>query len=195
MQSQFTICQCGCGTIIPALTKLKKPARFKHGHNGNAPLEERFWAKVDKTNDCWIWTGSRDQRGYGRIKNGGNKLASRISWEMHFSPIPPGMFVCHHCDNPPCVRPNHLFLGTQQDNMQDMRAKHRGGDSALHGASHHQAKLTEQEVLLIRQFRRGIDNVVAFAVQFNISKSQVYAISRGASWKYLRRPAASHSRP
>jgi hypothetical protein len=84
---------------------------------------DSFWNKVNKTSGCWIWTAA-NKDGYGRYSNSG--YAHRISWEMHFGKIPAGMFVCHKCDNPPCVNPDHLFLGTNQDNVNDMRAKGRG---------------------------------------------------------------------
>lgn len=90
-------------------------------------LEERFWAKVEKTDGCWLWTAALSTTGYGRI-GVGKKMAytHRLSWEMHNGPIPPGMHICHHCDNPKCVRPDHLFLGTRTDNMRDMWRKGRG---------------------------------------------------------------------
>jgi len=87
------------------------------------PIEERFWRYVLKSvgNGCWIWTGALRQ-GYGQISN---KVAHRVSWEIHNGPIPQGFFVCHHCDNPPCVNPYHLFLGNAQDNTSDMIIKGR----------------------------------------------------------------------
>jgi hypothetical protein len=92
------------------------------------PLEERFFAKVQKTDGCWLWTASLNKAGYGQIyAEGRPQHASRISWRIHNGAIPAGLHVCHHCDNPRCVRPDHLFLGTRSDNMQDMLAKGRNG--------------------------------------------------------------------
>lgn len=90
-----------------------------------APLPERFWAKVQKGQDCWLWSGSTNGR-YGRIVvDGKNTPAHRVSWTLHNGPVPDDRSVCHHCDNPLCVRPDHLFLGTQSDNMRDCAAKGR----------------------------------------------------------------------
>jgi len=96
---------------------------------------DRFWAKVNKNGPtpehalgpCWVWTGARSQFGYGNLTtNGKQENAHRVSWEIHFGPIPDGIRVLHACDNPPCVRPFHLFLGTQKDNNRDREAKGRG---------------------------------------------------------------------
>ena len=92
------------------------------------PLEDRFWEKVKKTDGCWIWTAARHWFGYGKffIKKGQPlQLAHRISYRLAFGEIPDGLQVLHHCDVPECVRPEHLFLGTQRDNMRDCRAKGR----------------------------------------------------------------------
>jgi hypothetical protein len=98
-------------------------------------MADRFWAKVDKSGECWIWTAYRDSFGYGRMsgahKGTPNILAYRFSWEQHFGPIPEGEQVLHRCDNPPCVRPEHLFLGNKSTNMLDMWAKHRARPRGL----------------------------------------------------------------
>ena len=86
-----------------------------------------FWNKVEKTENCWLWKRACNQYGYGVINIGAgkNKLAHRLAWELTQGPIPSGIDVLHHCDNPPCVNPAHLFLGTQLDNVHDMYAKSR----------------------------------------------------------------------
>jgi hypothetical protein len=95
------------------------------------PIKDRFWPKVDRggSDECWEWIGSRHPDGYGRIgaggKHGGTIYAHRASWEIHGNKIPNGLCVLHHCDNPPCVNPAHLFLGTQADNIKDKVAKGR----------------------------------------------------------------------
>lgn len=91
------------------------------------PLEDRFLLKVRKTDDCWFWIGARASfDGYGSIRfQGKNMSAHRASYMLYKGPIPPGMYVCHTCDTPPCVRPEHLFLGTHTDNMRDKMAKGR----------------------------------------------------------------------
>ena len=93
------------------------------------PIADRFWERVDKTGDCWLWTGSLNATGYGTIGKGGRGngiyLAHRVSFELHHGPIPDGLFVIHSCDNPPCVNPAHLRAGTSRDNMQDAISRGR----------------------------------------------------------------------
>lgn len=88
----------------------------------------RIEARVDKSTGCWVWLGSKSKRGYGKIGVGGGKSPQgvhRVMWELVNGPIPTGLFVCHHCDNPPCCNPDHLFVGTAKDNVQDAISKGR----------------------------------------------------------------------
>lgn len=91
------------------------------------PAADRFWAKVEKTPTCWLWTAS-GHGGYGKFyvaRDRPRVRAHRFSWELEHGPIPEGLDVLHECDTPPCVRPSHLFLGTDEDNVRDMIEKGR----------------------------------------------------------------------
>lgn len=103
-------------------------ARFKrHGTYDQRPnLEQRFWKKVHKTDSCWLWTGAKFKSGYGQIDDKGKTLrAHRVSYELRYGVTPGDFHVLHSCDNPPCVNPSHLFLGTVKDNMRDCISKNR----------------------------------------------------------------------
>lgn len=91
------------------------------------PKQSWFWSRVALPNEngCREWAGGRNTFGYGIVASNGRPRAHRLAWELTFGPIPEGLFVCHHCDNPPCCEPLHLFLGTQKDNVQDAVAKGR----------------------------------------------------------------------
>ena len=91
-------------------------------------LAQRFWSKVDRRapDECWPWLASRSPKGYGRIcVNGYPRQAHRVAWELTYGPVPPGKFICHHCDSPSCCNPAHGWPGTHQDNVKDMIEKRR----------------------------------------------------------------------
>lgn len=93
-------------------------------------IADRFWPKVQKTETCWLWTGAKNDAGYGKLwdyEYGAPRAAHRLAWEMEHGAIPDGLFLCHHCDTPTCVRPDHMFVGTQFDNMRDAARKGRVG--------------------------------------------------------------------
>jgi hypothetical protein len=104
-----------------------RPYASRSAVGRGAPPSARFWSKVDTSGDCWLWSAVTDRSGYGMFTVSGRKiLAHRFVWELtHGAPPPPNLLVCHTCDVPPCVRPEHLFLGTHTDNTRDMIRKGR----------------------------------------------------------------------
>lgn len=146
-------------------------------------LAVRFWAKVRKTDTCWHWTAASFRRGYGAIKvNGKMKKAHRVSFEMHFGEIPDGQMVCHSCDTPSCVRPDHLFLGTSQENTADRDAKQR----QCRGSRCHQSKLTREQVIEIRElYASGNYSQPELGRMYGVAHTSIGAIVRRASWKHV----------
>lgn len=144
----------------------------------------RFRARIKKTETCWIWIGRQNNR-YGLLRihrNGKRKyiLAHRIAYWLYYGPFDENLLVCHHCDNPACVNPTHLFLGTDKDNSDDKVAKGRHA----RGAQLPQTKLTEDQVLEIRRdYKKG--NTKELAEKFNITPSNIYAILERRSWKHI----------
>ena len=137
-----------------------------------------FWSKVDKSSDCWNWTGSKS-KGYGHLQCGvGSPVrAHRFSWVLHNGGIPDGMVVCHRCDNRSCVNPEHLFLGTVADNNHDMVAKGRLVRSA--GESNGQSKLTREQVRAIYVDTRPYPVIAA---EYGIHRTAVGLIRRRQMW-------------
>jgi len=144
-----------------------------------------FWARAQSgpPDSCWPWLGARTSAGYGHFYVGGaHYYAHRFSYEIHVGPISDDLYVCHHCDNPPCVNPAHLFLGTHVDNMHDMNRKGRGRRPILRGADSHRAKLTTGDVVRIRELLASGESGVAIAASFGVSASAISSIRRGQTW-------------
>ncbi len=172
---------------------------------------ERFWSKVDKTADgCWLWQGTMLQQGYGCFKIAGKMYkAHRVAYLYAVDPIPVGLVLCHTCDNPRCVRPDHLFPGTYKDNMQDAMRKGRMATGDRSGARLHperrvsrdrhwshlhpecrrgelngRARLTREQVEEIRaQYAGGNVSQFALAKAYHVAQTTISAIVRGVNWK------------
>ncbi len=143
----------------------------------------QFWQRVRKTRRCWLWTGAvnRHRGGYGIISLGALRTrtslhwyAHRFSYELHFGRIPDGMQVCHHCDNPPCVNPDHLFLGTPGDNVRDASRKGR-----LHVARPTRRKVSDADIRTFHELRAQGWLLDAIADRFDVTRSFVGLVLRG----------------
>jgi len=153
------------------------------------PAVDRFHSSYVANLDtgCWIWLGTkRGSNGYGRITSTGVvHQAHRFSWMLHRGSIPDGLLVCHKCDTPLCVNPDHLFLGTHQDNMRDCVEKGRtngGTKTPLRGSENVRSKLTAQQVLQIRRDRRAQRKI---AQLFGVSQALISKIKRNEMWRHI----------
>lgn len=150
-------------------------------------MRKRFWSKVDirEKDDCWEWLASKNPDGYGRFWiNNRLEQAHRVSWSFFKGDIPEGMKLLHHCDNPGCCNPSHLFIGTQQDNADDREAKGRGNQSI--GEKNGNSKLIAKDVLKIRAiYSDGLASQRKLAEMFSISKSMIGYILSRSNWKHI----------
>ena len=171
-----------------------------------------FWTRVDKSGECWLWTGAKFRQGYGMLSIGGQtRYAHRVAYEITVGPIPAGFVVMHSCDRKLCVRPSHLSLGTPQENARDAAAhdlyptgdRHharlhpermargaRNGmlthpESRSYGERQGRSKLKEDDVRRIRELAASGLSHRLIAFQFGICRSTVSHILSGASWSYL----------
>lgn len=192
-----------------------------HPKKPQRPLDERFWSKVDKhgpvvrpeLGPCWVWTGATFPSGRPQFKfHGKTSYAHRVSYELAYGPIPDRLMVCHHCDNPACVRPEHFFLGTGKDNLQDAARKGRMATGKQNGAytrpekvlrgEHHwthmkphlvargehtgRAKLTAQDVIEIRAAYDGSPTFCReWAPRYGITPQAVRAVLQRRVWAHV----------
>jgi DNA-binding XRE family transcriptional regulator len=200
----FGDCWCGCGLKAPIAKATSRrrgwtkgqPVRFLSGHNSRVrprqDLAERFWLQVDKDGPtvrpelgpCWLWTGSRDEDGYGRINVDGETVgAHRVALELAGYIIPAEFLqVLHRCDNPPCVRPDHLRIGTKHDDAADKVSKGR----QPRGERHWKAKLTDTLATEIRSlYQAGGTTQEELAQQFGVDETTIANILRGNAWTHL----------
>lgn len=148
----------------------------------------RFWSHVDKSGDCWIWKAYCNKRGYGQFGHFDKVLkAHRVAYEITYGKVPNNLEVCHHCDNPSCVNPKHLFLGTHSDNMQDESRKGRcylqKHPELRQGEKHPLAKLTEQQVIEIRQSKGFTQEQLA--KKYGVCRWMIRRILSRLAWKHI----------
>ena len=147
---------------------------------------ERFWAKVSKSDTCWLWTAAVDSAGYGRFRTSENgKLdgAHRVAFMLCKGDIPKGLLVCHSCDVKLCVNPDHLFLGTDKDNAYDYYRKY---GHPTNGERNGMVKLTRSKVVAIRALMSSKKfKAKHIADVFGINRDYVYTIARGLHWKHI----------
>ncbi|QBP33292.1 HNH endonuclease [Gordonia phage BrutonGaster] len=154
------------------------------------PLQERLLSKIATTDSgCWEFTGSLEPSSYGRVWSGGEGgrmlWAHRASWVVHRGEIPDGMFVCHACDNPPCVNPDHLFLGDHKDNMADMARKGRFNLPKLRGESHPGHMLTKQDVQEVRALHSEGVSSRRLGELYGVSKTSILNIINRKTWSHV----------
>ena len=194
-------CQCACGSVVVLRALcLRRALRTSCGCDRRT-LADRFWERVDRNGTapshvvelgpCWLWTGARLKLANGALSYGSigerkdvRHLAHRVSWKLHFGDVPEGMCVCHKCDNPQCVRPDHLFLGTQQDNMADKLAKGRAVFNRFPtGEAHPNAKADEETVRTIRELRGAGLSLAKIGARVGLHASTVHDIVRATTWR------------
>jgi len=179
------ICPSGSNPacVNPEHLQLHTEADEPRPYGPRRSFDEVFWDNVHKTPDCWLWTAGKTNGGYGKLTTYERvtKLAHRISWEIHFGEVPEGLCVLHHCDNPSCVRPDHLFLGTLNDNKQDCVVKERHS----RGEKVNTSKLTEEQVKEIRQACAQGANKSELAKRYGVDRSSIFRIARGETWSFL----------
>lgn len=157
------------------------------------PPETRFWERTYKTHNCWFWIGYVAPDGYGRIglnpRIGKSYMtAHRFSWRLHNGEISNALHVCHTCDTPTCVRPDHLFLGTQADNSADMAAKGHGSGNRARGSSVGISRLTEKDIPIIRELKSHGSLIKDIACRFSVDPSTISVVLSGRTWKHVSNP-------
>lgn len=152
-------------------------------------VSDRFWPKVDvgHKDECWEWQAAQFTSGYGMFAIDSHPhRAHRVAYELTHGKIPEGLCVCHVCDNPACVNPAHLWLGTHQKNMQDAARKGRTRGGVLRGERSQHARLTEAQVLVIRQMSEdGLGSQRQLAAMFGVSRGTIRHILYRETWKHI----------
>lgn len=145
---------------------------------------ERFESKLEAVGDCLVYTGARKSSGYGVFHLRKRMVAAhRVAYRLHTGRDPGKLNVCHHCDNPACCKPEHLFLGTQADNVQDCINKGRDHKARVSGSKNHAAKLTEKDV---RAIRRSKLTGKQLAIKYGVSDMIISLVRRRLRWQHVK---------
>lgn len=193
----YGFCHCNCSEKTNIAKKTQRsqghvkgtPMRFIVGHHqrlSRRTIASRFWSKVQKRDvGCWDWMACKNEFGYGCIGAGGDKgrplKAHRVAWELLVGPIPPDTMVLHRCDNPGCVRPDHLFLGTQLENVRDCIEKGR----SIRGSAHKRAKLTEGKVRIIRELYSTGKSLRELGDAFGVADTTIHKAVSRKTWAHV----------
>lgn len=158
---------------------------------------ESFWQYVDRAGECWLWTATVNADGYGKFFCEGRRhFAHRVAWRLTHGDIPEGLLVCHSCDNPPCVNPAHLFLGTNAENGADSgrKGRHRlqKHPDLQAGEKNPYARLTAANVEAIRNgYRPGVVEIQEIAAEYGVSPGTIAMLLKGKTWKHVGGPLVS----
>lgn len=184
MRRQCTKPCANCGAFVQRVRDTYCSYRCR-GLHLRRPIEDRLWEKVDKTANCWLWQGSRSNFGHGYIALGGRGDGRigvhHLSYALHIGPVPDGLWVLHRCDVPHCVNPDHLFVGTQQDNVNDMLSKGRHA----RGSDKSGAKLNDDAVRAIRVLLADGVMKTEIGRRFNVTDTIIRRIERGQAWGHV----------
>ncbi len=184
MRRNLVPCSCGCGQKIKDRDPRGRPRKYAYRHQHRKQGNQLFWSKVDTTGECWNWTGARDKAGYGMLTVSSvarNSLRShRYAWQyIYGKTLPVGMSVLHKCDNPSCVRLEHLWLGTRADNNRDRAAKLRSAS----GEQSPVARLNFEQVSEIRRHvSYGILSKRQIALRYGVVHDCISDIAAGRTW-------------
>lgn len=174
------LCKCGCGGFV----KIRRvhihrgiPERIKN-HQGNV-TEAYFWSKATHPDEgCWEWQAEKTSNGYGAYRKSGQGrkiyLAHRYAYELAYGAFDKKLFVCHKCDNPQCIRPDHLFLGTNEDNMKDAVRKQR-----------QKRTLSNEKVREIVKLKEQGENGAKIALKYDVAPTTIYSIFAGETWSHV----------
>jgi hypothetical protein len=174
-------------TRMPHLCRVRCRECIGSKRRVRVPFEERFWSKVDKSGDCWLWTAGLSDTGYGEINRGGEYgmvAAHRTAWDLSVGPIPDGAWILHKCDVKRCCNPDHLFLGDAKSNVTDMIQKGRRPFRSAPGERHGSAKLTETSVREIRSRHANGESVYSMLGQYPVV--DLYAVVSRRTWKHVQ---------